>query len=53
MKYFFTVFVPTYNRKHTLKRLLESLERQTFQDFELIGVDDGSRDGTNDFLKDY
>jgi glycosyltransferase involved in cell wall biosynthesis len=49
----FTLFVPTYNRKHLLPRLLESVEAQTFQDFELLIVDDGSQDGTYDFLCSY
>lgn len=42
----FTVFTPTYNRAHTLPRLAESLERQTFRSFEWLVVDDGSTDGT-------
>ena len=41
-----TVFTPTYNRAHLLPRLFESLQRQTFQDFEWLVVDDGSTDGT-------
>lgn len=49
----FTLFVPTYNRRHLLPRLLESVEAQTFQDFELLIVDDGSQDGTYDFLCSY
>lgn len=42
----FTVFTPTYNRAHTLARLAESLESQTFRSFEWLVVDDGSSDGT-------
>jgi len=49
----FTVFVPTYNRAHLLPRVLECMEAQTFQDFELLIVDDGSTDGTYDYLKSY
>lgn len=49
----FTVFVPTYNRAHLLSRVLECMEVQTFQDFELLIVDDGSTDGTYDYLKSY
>ena len=41
-----TVFTPTYNRAHLLPRLFESLQRQTFRDFEWLVVDDGSTDGT-------
>ncbi len=50
---FATLFVPTYNRLNLLPRLLESVEAQTFQDFELLIVDDGSRDGSYDFLCSY
>lgn len=42
----FTVFTPTYNRAHTLRRVFESLETQTFRDFEWLIVDDGSTDDT-------
>lgn len=53
---YFTVFTPTYIRMNVLKRLYESLKKQTFQDFEWIVVDDGSTDDTqkimNDFLQD-
>ncbi len=49
----FTVFVPTYNRAHLLPRVLECMEAQTFQDFELLIVDDGSTDGTYDYLNSY
>ncbi len=43
---FLTVFTPTYNRAHTLKRLFDSLCKQTDKRFEWIVVDDGSTDST-------
>ncbi|MBW1995988.1 MAG: glycosyltransferase family 2 protein [Deltaproteobacteria bacterium] len=46
----FTVFTPTYNRKHTLHRVYESLVRQTCTDFEWLVVDDGSIDGTRQLV---
>jgi glycosyltransferase involved in cell wall biosynthesis len=46
ISYSFTVFTPTYNRAHTLHRVFESLEKQTFRDFEWLIVDDGSTDQT-------
>lgn len=45
-----TVLTPTWNRRHTLPRLYESLCAQTFKDFEWLVVDDGSTDGTKDWL---
>lgn len=41
-----SVFTPTYNRVHTLRRCFESLAAQEFRDFEWIVVDDGSEDST-------
>ncbi len=41
-----TVIVPTYNRQEALKICLERLENQTFRDFSVIVVDDGSTDAT-------
>lgn len=41
-----TVFTPSYNRKELLKRVYESLLRQTDRDFVWLIVDDGSADGT-------
>ena len=48
--YTFTVFTPTYNRAHTLHRVYESLNAQTFRDFEWLIVDDGSNDGTAELV---
>jgi glycosyltransferase involved in cell wall biosynthesis len=45
--YTFTVFTATFNRAHTLQRVYDSLEKQTFRDFEWLIVDDGSNDGTD------
>lgn len=46
-----TVFTPTYNRKHTLPRTYESLCRQTSPDFEWLVIDDGSSDGTREWIE--
>jgi glycosyltransferase involved in cell wall biosynthesis len=46
---FFSVILPTYNRWELMEKAIESVKKQTFQDWELLVVDDGSRDGTYDF----
>ena len=42
--------IPTYNRLNRLGASLESVLAQSFDDFEVIIVDDGSEDGTLDWL---
>lgn len=42
-----SVIIPTYNRAHLLERAIRSVLNQTFQDFELIVVDDASTDETD------
>lgn len=46
-----TVFTATFNRSDTLERLYNSLQTQTFKDFEWLVVDDGSTDGTKNFIE--
>ncbi len=46
-----TVFTPTYNRKHTLPRTYESLCRQTCSFFDWLVIDDGSSDGTREWIE--
>ena len=46
-----SVIIPTYNRKHTLERAIKSVLSQTFNVAEIIVVNDGSNDGTEQWLK--
>ncbi|MBF0234779.1 MAG: glycosyltransferase [Desulfamplus sp.] len=46
MKLQLSVIIPAYNAEATLSVLLDSLEKQTFKDFEIIVVDDCSQDAT-------
>ena len=46
-----TVFTPSYNRKHTIVRTFESLMRQTSEDLDWLIVDDGSSDGTRQWVE--
>lgn len=50
---FFSVIIPVYNREDLIHEALDSVFAQTFQDFEVIVVDDGSTDGTVDALQAY
>jgi len=47
-----TVIIPTYNRKHTLNRAVQSVLNQTYHPLEIIVVDDGSTDGTYEWLQE-
>jgi glycosyltransferase involved in cell wall biosynthesis len=48
-----SVYVPTYNNARFLPECLDSILSQSFQDFEIVVVDDGSQDGSNEILLDY
>lgn len=45
---FFSVVIPVYNTVHELERCVGSITEQTFRDFEIVLVDDGSRDGSGE-----
>ena len=47
-----SVILPTFNRARFLPRALESIRRQSFVNWELIVIDDGSTDDTREVLED-
>jgi glycosyltransferase involved in cell wall biosynthesis len=49
----FSVVVPVHNREKYVCAAIDSVLSQTFTDYELIAVDDGSTDGTPEALKSY
>lgn len=53
MSPFLSVIIPVYNAESFIMKALESLSKQTFCNFEVICVDDGSTDGTLKVLKAY
>lgn len=48
-----SVIIPTYNREKYITKALESVLAQSYKDFEVIVVDDGSKDNTQQNLKRY
>jgi glycosyltransferase involved in cell wall biosynthesis len=46
-----SIVIPTYNRGKLIKKAIISILKQTYQDFELIVVDDNSNDDTEDIVK--
>jgi len=48
-----SVIIPTFNRAHCLKRAVDSVLAQTFLPYEIIIVDDGSTDETDQILESY
>ena len=48
-----SVVIPNYNHSRFLSKRIESVLKQTFQDFELILLDDGSTDNSRSILSGY
>lgn len=49
----FSVIVPVYNRVDEVRDLMDSLSAQTFKNFEVVIVEDGSTDPCGDIVKSY
>lgn len=48
-----SVIVPVYNSEKYLKRCLDSIIAQTYNNLEIIIVNDGSTDNSTDIIREY
>ena len=48
-----SVIIPCYNSEKTIKHTLSSLEKQTYDNFEVILINDGSKDNSDEIIKNY
>lgn len=48
-----SIIMVTYNRENFIKDAIDSIKRQTFRDYEIIVVDDGSTDNTKEIVEQY
>ena len=53
MNPYFSIIIPAFNRAHLISKAIDSVIAQTFEDWELIIVDDGSTDNTKDLICNY
>ena len=49
----FSVIVPVYNRPQEIRELLQSLTNQVFKDFEVLVVEDGSSDSSENIVQEF
>lgn len=49
----FSIIIPVYNVEKYIKKCLDSVFSQTFKDYEVIVVNDGTKDNSMDIVKDY
>ena len=47
-----SIIIPTYNRAHLILKSIKSVLNQTYQDIEILVIDDGSTDNTENLITD-
>jgi len=48
-----TVIIPLYNARDVIRQTVESVLAQTWKDYEIVVIDDGSSDGSGDIVKEF
>lgn len=48
-----SIILPTYNRAYIIEKAIQSVLKQTYQDFEIIIIDDGSKDDTEKIIRGF
>jgi glycosyltransferase involved in cell wall biosynthesis len=48
-----SIIIPLYNKRNSLRSCIQSVLNQTYEKFELIIVDDGSTDGSEEIVKEF
>lgn len=51
MKPFFSIIIPTFNSKNDVQRAVHSVLSQTYHSYEILVIDDGSTDGTENIIR--
>ncbi|MBE5806630.1 MAG: glycosyltransferase family 2 protein [Clostridiales bacterium] len=47
-----SIIIPSYNRKDLISKSIDSILKQTYENIEIIIIDDGSTDGTEQYIKE-
>ncbi|HDR8111751.1 glycosyltransferase family 2 protein [Bacillus thuringiensis] len=50
---FISIVIPLYNKEHYIKRAIKSIIGQTFQNYEIIVIDDGSEDNSCNMVRSF
>ena len=50
---FFSIIIPLYNRPQEIDELLSTLTRQTYTQFEVLIIEDGSKEDARDIVERY